>query len=65
VVLCVDFESFIAALAAMEHLAATLAPSLVADKQAAAVADFKRAHACSMAVEARITTPALLRKQAG
>jgi hypothetical protein len=65
IVLCVEFESYICAVAAMDHLAASLAPSEVATKQAAALADFKRAHAMYLAVDACITTPALLKRQAG
>jgi hypothetical protein len=60
----VEFDSYVAAVAAMEHMAEALAPSEVSTKQAAAVQDFKRAHAMSLAWDARITTPALLKRQA-
>jgi hypothetical protein len=48
----------------MDHLAASLAPSEVATKQIAALADFKRAHATYLACDAQIHMPALLKRQA-
>ena len=65
VVLCIDFDSYISAIAAMEHIAEGLEACAQRTKLETAVQDFRRAHAYSVAVESHITTPALLRRQVG
>jgi hypothetical protein len=62
VVICINFESYVCAVAAMETLAGQLPE--VATHIEMCLADFKRAHATYAVFDANITTPALLRRQA-
>jgi hypothetical protein len=50
---------------ALEQLLKQFGPAGVGGRLQAAIEDLNRAHAYYMAVDARITTPALLRKQVG
>lgn len=60
VVLCLDFDSYVCAVAAMETLAGQIPES--AARIDTAVADFKRAYATCHAIDS-LGTPALLRRQ--
>jgi hypothetical protein len=61
VVICIDFDSYITAIAALETLAGQL-PS-EAERIRSAASDFKRAHATYALLESQVITPALLRRQ--
>jgi hypothetical protein len=63
-VLAVDRDSYVCAVVALQTVIdlATSDTQLKAD-MSAALSDFRRAHAYSMAVDAQIHTPALLRRQ--
>lgn len=63
VVICVDFESYAAAMAAMKGIATTL-PDL-SPRMTAAIKDFERAHANCVRRDSGMPLPALLRRQAG
>jgi hypothetical protein len=66
VVICVDSESYVSAIVALDELAKQLEDGSVTKlRLQSARQDFERAHAMYQAVDARITTPALLRRQAG
>lgn len=62
IVICIDFESYIAAVASMETLAINL-PDMT-DQLSVAIADFKRAHASYAMIDSQLHMPAFLRRQA-
>ena len=62
VVLCVDYDSYVCAIASMETLAEHLPDAAAHIK--GAVEDFKRAHATFMRIDSHTNLPALLRRQA-
>lgn len=61
-VLCVAFDSYVCAVAAIECLAKQLPEA--AERLNAAAADFRRAQATATDLDAKFVTPALLRRQA-
>lgn len=61
VVLCIDFSSYVTAIAAIESLAGQIPDS--ADRLHAAADDLRRAHAVYSLIDQTIT-PSLLRRQA-
>jgi len=64
IVICIDRDTYVTALVALEQTSKRVGPDgLGGARLAAAIEDFKRAHAYYLAVDARITTPALLRRQ--
>ena len=66
IVICIDRDTYVAALVATEQLLKQFGPEGIAGARLqAAVEDLKRAHAYYTAFDARITTPALLKRQAG
>jgi hypothetical protein len=62
VVLCLDFDSYICALGAMETIALNC-PTLT-DRMYVAAADFRRAHASYAMIDSQLQMPAFLRRQA-
>ena len=64
VVICVEFQSFVSAVAAMEEIIKFIGPGACRTRMQDALNDFNRAHATACAIDAHITTPALLRRQA-
>jgi hypothetical protein len=61
-VLCIDRASYISAVVALQLMIERL-PAEQGAPYVEALADFRRAHAYAMAVDAQIHTPALLRRQ--
>lgn len=64
VVLCIEWETYVSAVAALETLVGQFPNLPSAPKLNAAVADMHRAHANYLAIETEIHLPALLRRQA-
>jgi hypothetical protein len=64
VVLCIDFESYLTALAALGVLAKTVAGTDEAKRLADAATDFRRAHATYALLDSQVHVPALLKRQA-
>lgn len=63
VVLCVDWQTYVSATAAIEVLLKQFPKLDGAPKLADALNDLRRAHATYLAMDAQIHTPALLRRQ--
>jgi hypothetical protein len=63
-VICIERDSYISAVVALQILIEMSPEGSESKRQYAdALADFRRAHAMYLAVDAQITTPALLRRQ--
>ena len=66
VVICIERDSFVAALVALEYLHKQIIPEgAMAARLQSAIEDLTRAHAVSLAIDAQIHMPALCRRQAG
>ena len=63
-VLCIERDSYISAVVALTLIIERL-PAEQGAPYVDALADFRRAHAMYLAVDAQIHTPALLKRQAG
>jgi hypothetical protein len=63
VILALDLETYTSALVALEQMAAFLGECAIAEKMLGAAKDLRKAHALYLAYDARIATPALLRRQ--
>ena len=61
-ILAIERDSYLSAVVALQIMIERL-PKELGAAYATALADFRRAHAYSMAVEAQIHTPALLKRQ--
>jgi hypothetical protein len=65
VVICIERDSYIAAIVALEHLLKQVSPEgTMGARLQAAIEDLTRAHAVSLVLDAQIHMPALLRRQA-
>lgn len=63
VVLCLDFESYLTAIASMRVMEKDIGHGLEAEKVTEAISDFHRAHATFALLESQVHVPAFLRRQ--
>lgn len=63
VVLCLDFTSYLTAIAAMRVMERDIEHGIEAQKLTEAIADFHRAHATFALLESQVQVPAFLKRQ--